>query len=293
MQELYRKKKIYVILHESEILKKGSHIFHLKGYSRVVGPYFKKLSQIIRGNFYLYVLIRKMAPFLCRYFLLEDGFNVLSIIKFSKSTGVIIDVGSNDGTSIAMIRQYFKQEIIWAFDPVVKYNKINKNIVFKNLACGNVESTLFIYVPWVGRYRFSQYSSTSTDYIDAQLRKDLKIKNRQVTFEKVATYVVQIDSFDLNPIFIKIDVEGYELIVLQGAKRTITKYKPVVLVEINDLSKFDNIYHFLKDLGYICVETWGRKKIKYKEISQFTKNINNYSFISPSLLQFGSADDKE
>ena len=111
---------------------------------------------------------------------------------------------------------------------------------------------------------------------------------------RVAVQRCTLDSVVHDPVaLIKIDVEGYELIVLQGAKRTITKYKPVVLVEINDLSKFDNIYHFLKELGYICVETWGRKKIKYKEISQFTKNINNYSFISPSLLQFGSADDKE
>lgn len=45
---------------------------------------------------------------------------------------------------------------------------------------------------------------------------------------------ITIDSLNLNEChFIKIDCEGYELKVLNGAKQTIEKYKPVMLIEIN------------------------------------------------------------
>jgi len=46
-----------------------------------------------------------MAPMLCRYLILEDGFKILaSIRRESTLDKVMVDVGSNDGTSIEMMR---------------------------------------------------------------------------------------------------------------------------------------------------------------------------------------------
>jgi len=81
---------------------------------------------------------------------------------------------------------------------------------------------------------------------------------------------VHIPSFPLDDIIyqfnnvgvIKIDVEGFEYFVLQGAHNTINKYKPIIIVEIWDvnLSKvFDlmqNIHNYTLELigeqNYIC-----------------------------------------
>jgi FkbM family methyltransferase len=47
--------------------------------------------------------------------------------------------------------------------------------------------------------------------------------------------VVTIDSLELERCdFIKIDVEGFELKVLEGAEQTIKKFRPKMLIEIND-----------------------------------------------------------
>jgi hypothetical protein len=42
----------------------------------------------------------------------------------------------------------------------------------------------------------------------------------------------KLDDFNLGDIdYIKIDVDGYELNVLNGAKETINKYKPILVIE--------------------------------------------------------------
>jgi FkbM family methyltransferase len=59
---------------------------------------------------------------------------------------------------------------------------------------------------------------------------------------------------------IKIDVEGCELKVLQGAERLLGLFHPAVIMEINDfaLSKMgdskEKIMDFMKNLGYACYD---------------------------------------
>jgi FkbM family methyltransferase len=50
--------------------------------------------------------------------------------------------------------------------------------------------------------------------------------------------------------FVKIDTEGAELAVLQGAKRTLTACRPIVLVETHSRDLLDGCLAFLNDLGY-------------------------------------------
>ena len=73
-----------------------------------------------------------------------------------------------------------------------------------------------------------------------------------------------IDELELQHChLIKIDVEGYELKVLNSAKSTIEKFKPILDIEVNDntlkLQKLtdQDIYNWLKDNNYEIVETIG------------------------------------
>ena len=77
-----------------------------------------------------------------------------------------------------------------------------------------------------------------------------------------------IDSMNLDSLnFLKIDVEGAEPYVIEGAKKTIAKYKPIILYENN--WKKENEYmkklmgepieikEFLKEIGYNLFEDEG------------------------------------
>ena len=60
-----------------------------------------------------------------------------------------------------------------------------------------------------------------------------------------------IDSMDLNPGFIKIDTDGSDLEVLQGAEETIMRSRPVICIEIKGSSdRSRDIRRKMSHLGY-------------------------------------------
>lgn len=76
-----------------------------------------------------------------------------------------------------------------------------------------------------------------------------------------------LDSFDLSPDLIKIDVEGFEGEVLLGAKETLARSTPVVVFEDNGLGEkfygadWVDPKHVLREAGYTA-----RRRIERDEI---------------------------
>ena len=81
-----------------------------------------------------------------------------------------------------------------------------------------------------------------------------KLNNFQ-NYEKFKITSKKIDDFNFdNEIsFIKIDVEGHEIEVIEGGKLTIKKNKPVLLVEIEERHSKKNVHDsidYINELGY-------------------------------------------
>ena len=69
--------------------------------------------------------------------------------------------------------------------------------------------------------------------------------------------VVLIPNID----YIKIDVEEYEMKVLEGAKRTLNEFHPVVVIEIGDHvsdAKDSEPYKFLTNMGAKFITKYSR-----------------------------------
>lgn len=64
--------------------------------------------------------------------------------------------------------------------------------------------------------------------------------------------MVTIDSLNLDPKVIKIDVEGSELDILEGARQTIWRCKPVLYIESEAEDLRRAVEAFLAPLGYSC-----------------------------------------
>lgn len=99
------------------------------------------------------------------------------------------------------------------------------------------------------------------------------------TFEKVKVDTLDkvIEQISPNKLsFIKCDVEGKEFDVFKGGEKTITKYKPVILVEIwiEKRTICNELSNFLRQCGYI-------EKCLYKgELTDF-----DFGFVSKNHLQ--------
>jgi FkbM family methyltransferase len=73
------------------------------------------------------------------------------------------------------------------------------------------------------------------------------------------TVVLPIDSFNLDPDVIWLDVEGFELQAIKGALKTIERCRPVIVLELKQLGRIygyddQEVYDFLENIGYSCVE---------------------------------------
>jgi len=101
----------------------------------------------------------------------------------------------------------------------------------------------------------SNFCGTTKFYVD-----DKRLSNNSfsdlVGGQEIEVPVTKLDKEDIDNVgFIKIDVEGHELKVLQGAENMINIDKPVVMCEIypkfND-GPVENTFNFFFDRGYTC-----------------------------------------
>ncbi|MFN4198210.1 MAG: FkbM family methyltransferase [Flavobacterium sp.] len=79
------------------------------------------------------------------------------------------------------------------------------------------------------------------------------IKVKTVTLDFLSSY------FDLTPDFVKIDVEGAEFQVLEGAKETVLSNKPKILVEMHsnkELTMYENTNNVLNWCQEVVYDAW-------------------------------------
>lgn len=161
-----------------------------------------------------------------------------------------IDVGGHIGTQSLPYSKLFQK--VFAFEP----NKPSYELFLKNI---DVNSAKNVTVYNKGAYnktgncKVVQHSADNTGcfYIQECDASD-----------SGSVPVVKIDDFMLGnecdvPIdFLKIDTEGSELYVLEGACETITKYKPLIQVETNQSSKTyfgydkERVFDFMRQNEY-------------------------------------------
>ena len=155
-----------------------------------------------------------------------------------------IDIGAYKGVYTFLLAKC--SEKVYAFEPNPKSFNILKKSVKKNVnvfpfAITNKSGTDFLKIP-KGKKGYSNQGGS--------LRNVKLDKN----FGKIKVITKKLDDINLKNIgFIKIDAEGSELNVLNGAKKIIKKYKPTLLIEIEERYISEPIEKSLKrilDFGY-------------------------------------------
>ena len=138
--------------------------------------------------------------------------------KHVKDFSVAIDVVANIGFWTKPLSVKFKK--IFAFEPVqnvfdcLKKNTENLNIVYHQFVVSDRESYVDMIVDTV---------NTGNNIVDTN------------SFDTGKIYVNKLDNMNLPKFgLIKVDCQGHDYFVLAGAKETLQKYKPIIVVEQED-----------------------------------------------------------
>ena len=172
--------------------------------------------------------------------------------KYIPKGGVVVDGGANQGMYTAAFCELVGEDgHVYSFEP--------NELPFICLSINAPEA-----------HRYMMALGDKVDECDiASVEKHEK--NYGASYIKLGGHipVKPLDSFLLDRCdLIKLDVEGFEISALKGAKGTITQHKPVLVLEvsINNLKRFnltpEDLYSYIDSIDYKIVESWGNKQQK-------------------------------
>ena len=198
---------------------------------------------------------------------------------------ISIDIGMFRGVYSYLLSKYSKSVIGFEANPIMyKYleqnlKKIVKNIKIYNFALSNKESEVCIKIPLRNK---SNLRSNFEDFYEgglATIHQDNKLEGKKL--ETFKTKCNMLDNFKFNDKigFIKIDVEGHEQLVLEGAVNTINKDMPNLLIEIEKKHRSDSIEKTFKYLSKLGYKAYTYKNNKLNLLTDFNnQNSVNYIF---------------
>jgi FkbM family methyltransferase len=138
-----------------------------------------------------------------------------------------IDVGANDGSYVHYMRRYARHVV--AFEPMptlVKAlrQKFPRGVTVEPIALSNGKGSIELRMPVVDGVVVTGCSTVSDDASAAY-----------GAYEGIEVPMERLDDvYSGNCGFIKIDVEGHQQAVLEGAVETIKRCQPRMLVEVED-----------------------------------------------------------
>ncbi|MCU7618550.1 FkbM family methyltransferase [Chryseobacterium sp. PBS4-4] len=224
--------------------------------------YFKNLKNLTKENF--------------------SGRNVEPELVWSKeylnSNAVIFDIGANVGTFLYQFENILKHQNIYAFEPNKKLNirlkRLFPSMNISSVALSDENTTAEFKVPIIKGKMVASRGTLNTSY---------KEKDEENSYTETVE-VVKLDDWtkskNIQKIdFIKIDVEGNEMKTLFGGKETIQKFRPTLMVEMEQRHHETPIWNEISE-----VESWGfdanylnRKTFTLEKLTEeiLTKNISD------------------
>jgi len=240
----------------------------------------KKIDKKIDFVEYTSLLVRRdLSGAVTNYFTyLADYEEMMFLLHFLRQGDIFYDIGSNVGSYSILASGVIGCNTV-AFEPVketfehllenIKLNGISDKVSVFNIALGENEAEVNI-----------SNSSGALNRI-----KNEKHLNTEIVKQK------SLDSIIKNniPRLIKIDVEGYEMKVLLGARRILSNLKlKAIIIELNGGSKK---YDMTDNQIHNMIVSFGFHAISYDPMSRKLYPLMNYNNQSHNTIYIRNIDD--
>jgi protein O-GlcNAc transferase len=185
---------------------------------------------IVQENYYEYKDLHKLVS------IFQNG-----ILKKKLNNSCICDIGANIGNHSLYFLNECNVSFVYAFEPITEtYRVLCKNYEINgltsktnahNVGLGETES----------KANIKTFDERNTGATELQINDEGNIS------------IISLDSLNINKkiVFMKIDVEGFEISVIKGATKTINKYHPYIFVEVKEKNR-NEANGILKEWGYMC-----------------------------------------
>lgn len=223
-------------------------IGNLKG--RLRRSAWEKAGCFFRNRFGVCFYLPNCYEDLIQTLIIENEFFDFAVLKdiqkFIKADSVILDIGANIGNHSLYFARFCRPQKIYAFEPVPEtYAILTANIE------GNQYGDIITVYPFgvgdtAGRARISKFNHENIG--GTELLEDAEGSIELISIDAFLPALTKLD-------FIKIDVEGFENRVLEGAVHTIQRFKPTIYIEIFE-ENFNGVNQWLTSHGYEIVKQY-------------------------------------
>ena len=234
----------------------------------------KRYLQLLAGSFQkLYNTGRLGVDYQDIYFLknlIHEGYNC-------------IDIGAHLGYfTVELSRLAGESGHVYAIEPMSKFHNTLKNIIEKRklqnvtlyqYAMGGETEFVEMGIPKVNnvkKFAYARIMRTSTflQYVESE-------KVRNVFGDELFSGLSKVD-------FIKCDVEGLELSVIQSFRNAIEKYQPIILCELGDPRERKGLMELLSPFSYGLYYLENKKLKRLETESTIAPVSHNHYFIPNS-----------
>tara|TARA_B100000900_G_scaffold384490_1_gene373358 strand:+ start:580 stop:1413 length:834 start_codon:yes stop_codon:yes gene_type:complete len=191
----------------------------------------------------------------------DKDYLALKILFQKDERDTFVDIGGNIGLSTASFREIgFRNNEILIFEPdkflinnyLLKIKKYYKNLKIFPIGLSNKKEQKTLYKASYKNLSIHLNNSFSKNYILEKIKNNYPNKYKKFTYKKKKYRLNKFDNINYNKkiSFIKIDVEGFDHLVIKGMQKFLKKNKPVFLIEFNR-SNFYIIWEILNK-DYNC-----------------------------------------
>lgn len=153
---------------------------------------------------------------------------------------LFLDIGANRGQSILAMRHFRPDAPIISFEPnPLIFARLQRRfsgmagVQLMNVGLGPQPGEPTLYVPSYNGFMYDGVATFSRDTALGYLSPDTLFffDPAKIAVTEHACTMRTLDSFGLQPSFIKIDVEGFEYDVLAGGMDTLRRCRPTLMLE--------------------------------------------------------------
>lgn len=206
----------------------------------------KIVLNFLKFKFYAYPQKKELSRWMIRNLKIWDKEHIEIILnQIISDNAIFIDIGSNYGAYSIPIAKLKNKINVYCFDPSEKaLNQLKDNIELNNIK--NIKH----FNIGIGEKKKSVYFDDEIQNYKNSGSYEINNKNlgKKIEINSIDNLIESKEIFPKKNVIIKMDIEGYEFLAIQGLKQTISKYNVFIFFEFSKklILNHDNLQILLK-----------------------------------------------